>query len=85
MRKPEIESLEALMAEELARWDREAIADELLLEDLEESDSYCELQCGERPLDEHRWELDPASAEDYRDRDRAWRMGPSQRWRHFGH
>lgn len=43
------------------------------------------LHCGEKEFerDRHRWELDPASAEDYIERSRpasvAWR------WRHFQH
>lgn len=43
-----------------------------------------ELYCGTKEFDRdrHRWELDPASAEDYRDR---VRFGEAWRWRHFGH
>lgn len=47
-----------------------------------------ELYCGtkERERDQHRWELDPASAEDYDERARRAPAGyPALRWRHFGH
>jgi hypothetical protein len=42
-----------------------------------------ELGCGEKELqhDRHRWELDPASSEDYIERARPG--GLSTRWRHF--
>ncbi len=45
-----------------------------------------ELCCGEksRERDRHRWELDPASAEDYGDHG-ALARGSAMRWRHFGH
>lgn len=44
-----------------------------------------ELYCGEKNLeaDRHRWELDPASSEDYVDRCRLTRS--AWRWRHFNH
>lgn len=44
-----------------------------------------ELFCGVKEFegDRHRWELDPASSEDYRDRCRAG--GAAWRWRHFSH
>lgn len=35
----------------------------------------------ERERDRHRWELDPASSEDYRDRSHP--DGSAWRWRHF--
>ena len=44
-----------------------------------------ELFCGEKEFeaDRHRWELDPASSEDYVDRCRLTRA--AWRWRHFNH
>ena len=78
MRKVEVESWEQMMAEELAGWEGvEASADELLFDEFAVSEAYEELRCGERELDRHRWELDPASAEDYVDRTR--------HGRNFGH
>ncbi|HUP48454.1 MAG TPA: DUF6335 family protein [Thermoanaerobaculia bacterium] len=42
-----------------------------------------ELGCGEKEIehDRHRWELDPASSEDYIER--LHPRGVSSRWRHF--
>ena len=86
MRQVELQSLEQLVTEEIARWDAdEATAtDEYPVED-PLLDGFEEVHCGERWLDLHRWELDPASAEDYRDRTRVAKAGPALRWRHFGH
>ena len=85
MRKTEMESWEQLMAAEVAEWDAleaKLFTDEqLLLEDVQ-LDAYEELDF---VPDQHRWELDPASAEDYDERMRGWRSGPAERWRHFGH
>jgi hypothetical protein len=83
MRKTEIESWEELMAAEIEEWDAAADDDDLLLSD--DSDCFEELCCGDRGHEDHRWELDPASAEDFTDRNRTVRIGPSLRWRHFGH
>lgn len=46
-----------------------------------------ELWCGEkeRERDRRRWELDPASAEDYEERARAFVGAMAWRWRHFTH
>jgi hypothetical protein len=43
-----------------------------------------ELHCGDKEMerDRHRWELDPASAEDYGERSR---HNAGWRWRHFNH
>lgn len=43
-----------------------------------------ELHCGEKEFerDRHRWELDPASSEDYAERSR---LSAGWRWWHFGH
>ena len=86
MRKVEMESWEQLLAAEVAEWDAmEATlaADEqlMLLDDIT-YETYTELDFGPHA---HRWELDPASAEDYDERTQAWRSGPAERWRHFGH
>ena len=73
----------------------ETIEDLILLEDMdgledESGEAYGvvyapneELCCGEKELrrDRHRWELDPASSEDYRER--AHPLSMSWRWRHF--
>jgi len=89
MRKTEIESLDDLIAMEIAQFDAEAASDEqTFVEDFGiEYSAYEELLFGskEHERDTHRWELDPASAEDYIERTRGWRMGTSTRWRHFGH
>jgi hypothetical protein len=84
MSKVVVESWEDLLAEEMAASfepAEEPIEDfGIVYEDWEE------LAFGDRELerDMHRWELDPASAEDYFDR-HPGRLGPSLRWRHFGH
>lgn len=46
-----------------------------------------ELFCGEkeRGRDLRRWELDPASAEDYAERSSSFVGSLAQRWRHFTH
>lgn len=79
-----IESWEQLVENEVAMMDA--------LEEPEEDfgleyEAWEELAFGIKELerDRHRWELDPASAEDYPDRYRVLRTGPSLRWRHFGH
>ena len=81
MRKIEIQSWEELVMEEIMAFDAMDDELELLLADTE---SYEELIFEKDDRDLHRWELDPASAEDYRDHARAWR-GPAGKWRHFGH
>jgi hypothetical protein len=70
-----LQSWEDLVAEELSLGLDDADPDELLVEG-----DDCPLSC-ERSTS--RWELDPASAEDYLERHRAVRL--SERWRHFGH
>lgn len=64
--------------------------DESVLDELGQAfgvsyDSTEELFCGEKEFegDRHRWELDPASSEDYLDRCRLSRG--AWRWRHFNH
>jgi hypothetical protein len=86
MRKIEMKSWEEMMLEEVAQWDAFEIAndDQFVLE-LLECESYDELFFESDDRDLHRWELDPASAEDYGDRVRTWKSGPAQKWRHFGH
>lgn len=86
MARLDVESWEQLADEELMAADAiEDVAVEdfgIVYEDWEE------LRFGEgRELerDQHRWELDPASAEDFPERNRGWRTGPALRWRHFGH
>lgn len=87
MPKLVVESWEQLLDEEMA-----AATMELLDEPIDdlgiEYEGWEELDCGgakdlERDL--HRWELDPASAEDYGDRYPGRAAGPAFRWRHFGH
>jgi hypothetical protein len=78
-----MQSWEELMAAEIEQWDAAEAEDELLLAD--DGDCFEELCCGDRRHEDHRWELDPASAEDFTERNRGVRVGPSQRWRHFGH
>lgn len=81
---PEVESWEELLALEMASFD----AVEEPVEDFGiEYEEWEELDCGgakDRARDRHRWELDPASAEDFVDRHPGGR-GPALRWRHFGH
>lgn len=77
MRRVEVESWEQLMAEEQASWDSvdAAASDDPGLEELlAVREEFEELHCGERELDHHRWELDPASAEDFGERDRFVRV-----------
>lgn len=74
MRKQEHESWEMLVAAELA----EVVEPD----DFSFDDEWHELSCEKDP---HRWELDPASAEDWSERHKAWAGGPALRWRHFGH
>lgn len=73
MRKMEIESWEELMAQEFAMFDQP------------EEDDWPAEEGYVTERGPHRWELDPASAEDYLDRTRGWVSSPSERWRHFGH
>ena len=85
MRKLEIESWEELIAKEMASFDTADDGAEELWATDGDGLVYDELLCsGERCCD-HRWELDPASAEDYFERTRGWLSGPSLKWRHFGH
>ena len=84
MRKIEITSWEEMMLEEIAQFDSfDAANDEqsVLVEWLD-GESYDELFFEKDDRDLHRWELDPASAEDYGGRGLT---GPARRWRHFGH
>lgn len=84
MSKVVVESWEDLLAEELAS---SVEPPDDPVEDFGiEYEDWEELAFGDREQerDAHRWELDPASAEDYFDR-HPGRLGPSLRWRHFGH
>ena len=76
MRKLEIESWEDLMAQEFATFE---VADEEIDEFWPVDQGYVVGHDG------HRWELDPASAEDYGERTRAWMSGSALKWRHWGH
>jgi hypothetical protein len=73
MRRAVVESWERLVAEELAVMDGDP--DDVII------DSGDHLLSCERT--EGRWELDPASADDYGERRRAPVV--AQKWRHFGH
>jgi hypothetical protein len=85
MARLDVESWEQLLDEELAADMVEDVAVEdfgIVYEDWEE------LMFGEESefeRDRHRWELDPASAEDFIERTRGVKVGPALRWRHFGH
>ncbi len=85
--RTELESWEELYAQEIAQVDA---VDPLTEEPIEDFgivyESYEELDCGmkDHERDRHRWELDPASAEDWDDRG-GTRVSLAQRWRHFGH
>jgi hypothetical protein len=68
-----MESWEELVAEELSLLDQDP---EELLVSVEPGELSCERSTG-------RWELDPASAEDYLERHRGLRL--SEKWHHFGH
>ena len=85
MRRVELESWEELLAIELAA---SADVNDEPVEDFGiVYEEWEELDCGgakDFGRDRHRWELDPASAEDFVDR-HPGRIGPSLRWRHFGH
>jgi hypothetical protein len=83
----ELQSWEELYAEEIAQFDAiDAQAEEAIEDFGIVYEPYEELDCGgkEYQRDVHRWELDPASADDWDDRAHI-RGGPAQRWRHFGH
>ena len=86
MARQMVESWEQLLAEEIAATTLDPMDDPI--EDFGiEYEEWEELDCGgakDFGRDRHRWELDPASAEDYVER-HPGRIGPSQRWRHFGH
>lgn len=86
MARLDVESWEELVAEELMSVDT---MEDVAVEDFGiEYEDWEELRFGEgreRERDRHRWELDPASAEDFLDRNQGWKMGPAMRWRHFGH
>ena len=78
MRKMEIESWEELIAQEFASLDLPDGDDGI--DDLWPVEGgYVVGHNG------HRWELDPASAEDYFERTHGLVAPPSERWRHFGH
>jgi len=81
-----VESWEQLMAEEIAATTLDPMDDPI--DDFGiEYEAWEERDCrGAKDVerDRHRWELDPASAEDYVER-HPGRPGPSLRWRHFGH
>ena len=86
MPKLVVESWEQLLADEMTAMTLDPLDDPtedfgIVYEEWEE------LDCGgakDFGRDQHRWELDPASAEDYFDR-YPGRPGLSLRWRHFGH
>ena len=75
MRNVQTESWEALRDEELTLLEVNEPDDELLLDS-----EWHELTCERDP---HRWELDPASAEDWPERHRSAAL--VMKWRHFGH
>ena len=85
--RTELQSWEELYAQEIAQFDAiEQGADELVEDFGVVHEPYEELVCSSRgrECDTHRWELDPASSDDWSDR--AHRRGNlAQRWRHFGH
>ena len=83
MRKIEMESWEAMVLEEIAAFDLAAEEEVVALDS--DYDEYDELLIGPDNRDLHRWELDPASAEDFPEHRRVWCDGPSRKWRHFGH
>lgn len=86
MRKIEMKSWEEMVLEETMAFEVAAADDELVVFDSDGvDDPYDELIFGRDERDAHRWELDPASAEDFPEHRRVWLGGPSQRWRHFGH
>lgn len=86
--RTELQSWEELYAEEIAQFDA---MDPMLEEAIEDFgivyEPYEELDCGGKghERDRHRWELDPASADDWDDRARPRGGGLAERWRHFGH
>jgi Family of unknown function (DUF6335) len=86
MARIDLQSWEELAAEEMAAFDW---VEEPFVDDLGISyEAWEELAFGdgkEAERDRHRWELDPASAEDYSERHRFRAAGPAMRWRHFGH
>ena len=87
MRKVQMESWEQMAAEEMAAAELMEI-EEPPAEDFGITyEAWEELVFGPKELerDRHRWELDPASSEDYDERNRGWKCGPALRWRHFGH
>ena len=86
MRKIEMKSWEEMVLEETMAFDVSAVEDDVIVFDGDGFDeSYDELIFGRDERDAHRWELDPASAEDFPEHRRVWLGGPAQRWRHFGH
>ena len=87
-----IETLEdLLLQEQLDEFDRmeaDVWADENVVDEMGEAfgltyDMTEELHCGEKEAgrDRHRWELDPASSEDWGERKNGVR--PALPWRHF--
>jgi hypothetical protein len=84
--RTDLQSWEELYAQEIAQFE----AMDVIVEDAIDDfgivyEPYEELHCGDKghERDVHRWELDPASADDWDDR---VKPGPfSRRWRHFGH
>jgi hypothetical protein len=72
----EVESWEELFAHELEA--AEAVEPDDFAFDSEWHEMTCE-------RDPHRWELDPASAEDWRERNRRAVPRLAEPWRHFGH
>lgn len=82
--RTELQSWEELYAQEIAQFDALDVIVEESIEDFGiVYEAYEELHCGEKghERDQHRWELDPASADDWDDRGKPL----AQRWRHFGH
>ena len=76
MRKMEIESWEELIAQEFATLELADTDDGI--DDMWPVENGYVVEHGDR-----RWELDPASAEDYFERTHV--SAVAQRWRHFGH
>jgi hypothetical protein len=87
MRKVDLQSLDDLMAAENAAAELLDLDDQAVDDFGLDYEPWEELACGVREFerDRHRWELDPASAEDFGERSRSVGSGPALKWRHFGH
>ncbi len=81
--RTELQSWEELYAEEIAQFEAMDVIDDVTEDFGIIYEPYEELHCGDKGHDRalHRWDLDPASADDWDDRVRPF----AQRWRHFGH